>query len=73
MEGEERREGMTISKIIDLLEWAEDRTNELSDGLATGETDTEEATCELAAISDLIATAKANLEERKAEKKGKAR
>ena len=35
MEGEERREGMTISKIIDLLEWAEDRTNELSDGLAT--------------------------------------
>ena len=73
MEGEERREGMTISKIIDLLEWAEDRTTELSDGLATGETDTEEATCELAAISDLIATAKANLEERKAEKKGKAR
>ena len=64
---------MTISKIIDLLEWAEDRTTELSDGLATGETDTEEATCELAAISDLIATAKANLEERKAEKKGKAR
>lgn len=64
---------MTINKIIDLLEWAEDRTNELSDGLATGETDTEEATCELAAISDLIATAKANLEERKAEKKGKAR
>lgn len=64
---------MTISKIIDLLEWAEDRTNELSDGLATGETDTEEATCELSAISDLIATAKANLEERKAEKKGKAR
>lgn len=64
---------MTISKIIDLLEWAEDRTNELSDGLATGETDTEGATCELAAISDLIATAKANLEERKAEKKGKAR
>ena len=64
---------MTINKIIDLLEWAEDLTNELSDGLATGETDTEEATCELAAISDLIATAKANLEERKAEKKGKAR
>ena len=64
---------MTINKIIDLLEWAEDWTNELSDGLATGETDTEEATCELAAISDLIATAKANLEERKAEKKGKAR
>ena len=70
---EEKRKGMTISKIIDLLEWAEDRTNELSDGLATGETDTEEATCELAAISDLIATARARLEERKAEKKGKAR
>lgn len=64
---------MTISKIIDLLEGAADRTIELSDGLATGETNDEEATCELSAISDLIATAKANLEERKAEKKGKAR
>ena len=63
---------MTINKIIDLLEWAEDRTNELSDGLAAGETDTEEATCELAAISDLISTARARLEERKTKKKAEA-
>lgn len=56
---------MTINKIIDCLEWAEERAGNLSNGIATGETNDEEAACELATISDLIAAARINLEERK--------